>query len=93
MSKCLEGDKDRISELPDALVCHLLSFLPTTCAVRTTVLFRRWNNVWTCVTNLDFKDDRDFWCNHGCDYDRFEMFVERVLSLTDPSDIKEVERM
>ncbi|KAL6283332.1 hypothetical protein ACE6H2_014261 [Prunus campanulata] len=89
MSKCLEGDKDRISELPDALVCHLLSFLPTTCAVRTTVLSKRWNNVWTCVTNLNFNDERDFWCHHGCDYDRFEMFVDRVLSLTGPSDIKE----
>ncbi|XP_016648217.1 PREDICTED: F-box/LRR-repeat protein At2g29930-like [Prunus mume] len=62
---CLEGDKDRISELPDALVCHLLPFLPTTWAARTTVLSRRWNNVWTCVTNLDFNDERDFWCNHG----------------------------
>ncbi|XP_040361864.1 F-box/FBD/LRR-repeat protein At3g52680 [Rosa chinensis] len=51
--------EDRISELPKALVCHILSFIPTIEAVRTTVLSKRWNDMWTSVTSLDFDDDRE----------------------------------
>lgn len=89
------GDKDWISELPDALLCRILSFLPTTIwAVRTTVLSKRWNNVWTCVPNLDLDCGRDFGyrhCDRGyrhCDRDRFATFVDRVLCSRDSSDIK-----
>ncbi|BFG28439.1 hypothetical protein CerSpe_147130 [Prunus speciosa] len=83
------GDKDWISELPDDLLCRILSFLPTTIAVRTTVLSKRWNNVWTCVPNLDLDCQRDFVPYYQlCDHDRFDMFVDRVLCSRDSSDIK-----
>lgn len=82
---------DRISKLPDSVLCHILSFLPTKNAVGTCILSTRWQYLWTCVTSLDFDDsvlfhDRD-------EFDgRYEMvnlsfmnFVNRVLLLGDVS--------
>ncbi|XP_062014045.1 F-box/FBD/LRR-repeat protein At5g56420-like [Rosa rugosa] len=69
-------DRDRISELPDDLICHILSFLPTITAVRTTVLSKRWNKLWTFVRHLDFDLYRDR--PDGQKY-LFERFVEFVF--------------
>ncbi|KAM5583978.1 F-box/FBD/LRR-repeat protein [Rosa sericea] len=79
--------EDRISELPKALVCHILSFIPTVEAVRTTVLSKRWNDMWTSVTSLDFDDDRE---RSPVLYDRshFTKFVNRVLFFRNSSDIQ-----
>ncbi|XP_055960846.1 F-box protein At5g03100-like isoform X2 [Mercurialis annua] len=51
--KCV--GEDRISELPDAIIIHILSLLPSTklCA-KTSVLSKRWHNLWTYVPNLIF---------------------------------------
>ncbi|XP_038972394.1 putative F-box/LRR-repeat protein At3g18150 isoform X2 [Phoenix dactylifera] len=37
---------DRLTDLPDALRLHILSFLPLKYAVRTGVLSRDWRNLW-----------------------------------------------
>ncbi|TQD90268.1 hypothetical protein C1H46_024185 [Malus baccata] len=55
-SKCQEG-VDRISELPNSLLCHILSFLPILDAAQTTILSRRWENLWTPLPKLVFDDD------------------------------------
>lgn len=91
VSKHQAGVKDRISELPEALLCHIVSFLPTAWAVRTTVLSKRWKNRWTSlITNLDFEDSREFETDEqGCyDSNRFMNFVDRVFFLRDSLDIK-----
>uniref|UniRef100_A0A7N2LPN8 F-box domain-containing protein n=1 Tax=Quercus lobata TaxID=97700 RepID=A0A7N2LPN8_QUELO len=75
-SKCKKqkyASLDRISDLPDSLICHILSFLPTKHAVATTILSTRWKQLWTMVPILDF-GDKDF--------------VFRVLSLRKPFPVK-----
>jgi len=46
-SKCL-GD------LPEEVLRHILSFLPTKDAVRTSVLSKSWEYRWASIPNLDF---------------------------------------
>nr|CAB3490023.1 unnamed protein product [Digitaria exilis] len=40
------GGDDLTRELPDALLHHVLSFLPVDEAVQTSVLARRWLHLW-----------------------------------------------
>ncbi|KAL6652717.1 hypothetical protein ACP70R_011642 [Stipagrostis hirtigluma subsp. patula] len=49
---------DRLSALPDELLRHVLSFLPAQEIVQTTVLSKRWTDLWRSVPaiNLNFMD-------------------------------------
>ncbi|WZZ38983.1 hypothetical protein YC2023_035242 [Brassica napus] len=55
--------EDRISFLPEPLLCHILSFLTTEQAVWTSVLSSRWRHLWKWVprlelNTLDFTNDQ-----------------------------------
>ncbi|KAG5546423.1 hypothetical protein RHGRI_018562 [Rhododendron griersonianum] len=83
---------DRISKLPDSVLCHILSFLPTKYAVGTSILSTRWQYLWTSVAMLDFNDSelfnkRDRTNGIGeAEVDlRFTNFVNTVLLLSDVS--------
>ncbi|KAL9295500.1 putative F-box/LRR-repeat protein [Arabidopsis thaliana] len=50
------GSKDMINDLPDALLCHVLSYLTTKEAASTSLLSRRWRYLLAFVPNLEFDD-------------------------------------
>ncbi|KAM6576198.1 hypothetical protein CsatB_028035 [Cannabis sativa] len=47
---------DRISELPDALIHHIMSFLQTEEMIRTCVLSKRWKLLWYSMPMLNFSN-------------------------------------
>ncbi|KAM0839358.1 hypothetical protein ACQ4PT_060371 [Festuca glaucescens] len=74
------GD-DRISALPEALLLHTLSLLPSEEAVRTCMLARRWCNLWKYTPSLRLiQDDESF----GSD-EHFNKFVSHLIVLHDRS--------
>ncbi|CAN0891797.1 F-box/LRR-repeat protein At3g58940 [Linum grandiflorum] len=74
-----------LSDLPDRMLHHILSFLDTKSSVQTSVLSRRWISLWKYVHALTFS---------GCSFESasvFERYVDRVLSLrSDPSMVTSV---
>ncbi|KAL3504409.1 hypothetical protein ACH5RR_034250 [Cinchona calisaya] len=59
LGKCAKREqlpKDHISELPLEILLHILSFLTFKEAARTSVLSKRWKNLWTYSARLDFSD-------------------------------------
>ncbi|XP_074302819.1 F-box/FBD/LRR-repeat protein At3g26920-like [Silene latifolia] len=46
-------NRDRLSEMPDEVIVHILSYLPIVDAVRT-MLIRPFGTLWTWVPTLDF---------------------------------------
>ncbi|XP_042380550.1 putative F-box/LRR-repeat protein At3g28410 [Zingiber officinale] len=50
----VQGEEDYLSNLPDELLHHILSFLPTLDSIRISILARRWRHVWTSVPVIDF---------------------------------------
>ncbi|CAA0808515.1 Putative FBD-associated F-box protein [Striga hermonthica] len=48
---------DRLSSLPDEVIFHILSFLPTRQSVATSVLGKRWRFLWAHVPCLHFSED------------------------------------
>ena len=49
--------KDRISELPEFIIHHILSFLSTKAVVKTSLLSKRWNGFTSSYPVLDFNED------------------------------------
>ncbi|KAM3324867.1 putative F-box protein [Capsicum chacoense] len=64
---------DRLSELPESILLHILSFLNMRDVVRTAILSKRWSHLWTIVQQVDF-DLKDFF-----PYQNFVDFVNRTL--------------
>ncbi|XP_056841795.1 putative F-box protein At1g58310 [Raphanus sativus] len=50
------GSRDHISDLPDCLISHILSFVSTKEAASTSVLAKRWRYLFALTSNLDFND-------------------------------------
>ncbi|CAN0905509.1 F-box/FBD/LRR-repeat protein At2g26030 [Linum grandiflorum] len=65
---------DRLSDLPDGILTHILSLGETIDAVKTSVLSRRWRFVWKYVPVLDINN------TSFTKYENFVRFMEKVLS-------------
>ncbi|XP_008221502.1 PREDICTED: F-box/LRR-repeat protein At4g14103-like [Prunus mume] len=66
--------QDRISQLPNGLRSHILSFLPIEDAVATSILSREWHNIWILVSVINVYDD-----SIPVDEDRFYAIVNSIL--------------
>ncbi|KAL5725853.1 hypothetical protein ACHQM5_008947 [Ranunculus cassubicifolius] len=74
---CLHSDEriDRISDLPDSILNHIVSFLPTEDAFRTIYLSKLWRQVFSSLSTLDFNQSK-FKTS-----DDFKKFVDYALIL------------
>ncbi|XP_057470610.1 F-box protein At5g03100-like [Actinidia eriantha] len=68
-------EEDRISALPDPLILHILSHLPMHEVIRTTMLSKRWNNLWIYVPSLTFTREEQ------CLSEEIVSFVTKTLAL------------
>lgn len=84
--------EDRISSLPDTILCSILSFLPTQEAIRTSVLSKKWKYRWTSLSNITLDDSPLNPYKKGDQYeaqiDRFVNFVDGVIFRHDESNIE-----
>ncbi|PNY12257.1 F-box/FBD/LRR-repeat protein [Trifolium pratense] len=71
--------EDRMTNLPDGVLNHILSFLPTKTTVSTARLSSRWRHLWKDISVLNFSDDSHEY-NHQ-QSERFKSFAVMVNSV------------
>ncbi|RZC67079.1 hypothetical protein C5167_010776 [Papaver somniferum] len=83
---------DRISNLPENLIHHILSFMDMIHVVYTCVLSKRWKNLWaiTPILNLFSLAISNNNQNSGVPFQKFIKFVDQVFILRDNSNIQSV---
>ncbi|XP_045824242.1 F-box/FBD/LRR-repeat protein At5g53840-like [Trifolium pratense] len=74
-----KNEEDKISDLSDCVLIHILSFLNTKEAVQTCILSKRWINLWKKLSTLTLSTS-DFKTNEN-----LEKFASQLLSLRDHS--------
>jgi hypothetical protein len=70
-----EENQDRLSDLPDCVLLHILSFFNSKHAVQTCVLSTRWKYLWKRIHTLIL---------HSTDFStlkKFAIFVSKILTL------------
>ncbi|TVU14403.1 hypothetical protein EJB05_37868 [Eragrostis curvula] len=77
---------DRLSVLPDELLRHVLSFLPAQQVVQTTVLSKRWEDLWRSMPGInldltDFQRGSMVWEFRDEAWERLEEFATNLLVL------------
>uniref|UniRef100_A0ACD6A4F7 Uncharacterized protein n=1 Tax=Avena sativa TaxID=4498 RepID=A0ACD6A4F7_AVESA len=76
----MASGSDRISALPEETLLHVLTFLPAHEAVQTSLLARRWRNLWRSVPRLWIVQKDRFQT-----MEEMNKFVNRILLLRDHS--------
>lgn len=72
--------RDRISNLPDPVLGHILSFLPTPEAGRAAALCRRWRYIFGHVHTVSYEEYEG---ERSCDWDTFYFQAEEYKSCSD----------
>lgn len=80
-----QEEEDRISLLPDVLLIYIFSFIDTKLAVQSSILSKRWVNLWTLlpVLNFDsslFKNTPNFTLDNFLFKSPFDKFIDNVLA-------------
>ncbi|KAG2326302.1 hypothetical protein Bca52824_009030 [Brassica carinata] len=72
---------DRVSDLPDEILCHILSFLTTKEAALTSILAKRWRNLLAFLPCLTIDDSLLLHPQYGSQETKrsFTDFVDTVL--------------
>ncbi|KAL0354797.1 UNVERIFIED_CONTAM: putative F-box/LRR-repeat protein [Sesamum radiatum] len=77
---------DRISNLPNEVLCHILSFLPTKYAIATSILSTKWKNLFPLIPNLRLRLDDSLIIHPESAAETylvsFMNFVDRLLNVT-----------
>jgi hypothetical protein len=74
-----EENEDRLSDLPDRILHHILSFSDAKQAVQTCILSTRWKNLWKTLPTLKLTSSQ--FTTHKA----FTKFVSHILSLRNAS--------
>jgi hypothetical protein len=74
-----EENQDRLSDLPESVILHILSFLNIKHAVQTCVLSTRWKHHWKHIPTLILHSSRFSTKKH------FAKFVSKILTLRNSS--------
>lgn len=74
-------DVDRISSLPEPLLHHILSYLPTQNVVQTCILSKKWAHLWCSVPYLNFNMESHQSTTQGKNHlhSKFSKFIDSVL--------------
>ncbi|XP_058781238.1 FBD-associated F-box protein At1g66310-like [Vicia villosa] len=72
-------NEDRLNDLPESVILHILSFLNTKIAVQTCVLSTRWKDLWKRIPAATLHSSNSRACK------KFTKLVSKVLSLRDSS--------
>ncbi|KAI9124162.1 hypothetical protein K1719_005462 [Acacia pycnantha] len=81
-NKDTNGNRRSINDLPDNVLSNIVSLLPMKDAVRTSILSKRWEFMWTTIPELSFIQETE-------DTTIFMNFIKRALSLRGSSKITE----
>lgn len=81
-------NKDRLNDLPNCLLLHILSFLNAKRVVQTCILSKRWKNLWKSLhvlrlSSSNFKTPRGSSSIESVQ--NFNKFMSKILSLRDYS--------
>ncbi|KAM7461149.1 hypothetical protein LguiA_029270 [Lonicera macranthoides] len=91
----LDDHIDRISDLPDEILCHILSFLPTKYAAGTSTLSTRWKHLFPFIPKLSLDFDDSLLLHPNKDKDNnlislatFAIFIYSVMKVVHINDLR-----